>query len=86
MLKVALSGILLFSKATPPHPVSIFSPSIFLNFNLVQGAQEIDCKFCICDRSCDSAEYSIPIDLQDFTFLQDWVTGVEFNKQEEEEL
>jgi len=24
--------------------------------------------------------------LQDFTFLQDWVTGVEFNKQEEEEL
>ena len=24
--------------------------------------------------------------LQDFTFLQDWVTGIEFNKQEEEEL
>ena len=24
--------------------------------------------------------------LKDFTFLQDWVTGVEFNKQEEEEL
>ena len=24
--------------------------------------------------------------LQDFTFLADWVTGVEFNKQEEEEL
>ena len=24
--------------------------------------------------------------LQDFTFLEDWVTGVEFNKQEEEEL
>jgi calcineurin-like phosphoesterase len=24
--------------------------------------------------------------LQEFTFLQDWVTGVEFNKQEEEEL
>jgi hypothetical protein len=24
--------------------------------------------------------------LEDFTFLQDWVTGVEFNKQEEEEL
>jgi hypothetical protein len=27
-----------------------------------------------------------PIGLNDFTFLQDWVTGVEFNKQEEEEL
>ena len=27
-----------------------------------------------------------PQGLQDFTFLQDWVTGVEFNKQEEEEL
>ena len=24
--------------------------------------------------------------LQDFTFLEDWVTGIEFNKQEEEEL
>ena len=24
--------------------------------------------------------------LEDFTFLQDWTTGVEFNKQEEEEL
>ena len=24
--------------------------------------------------------------LQDFTFLQDWTTGIEFNKQEEEEL
>jgi len=24
--------------------------------------------------------------LENFTFLQDWVTGVEFNKQEEEEL
>jgi hypothetical protein len=27
-----------------------------------------------------------PAKLEDFTFLQDWVTGVEFNKQEEEEL
>jgi hypothetical protein len=27
-----------------------------------------------------------PSGLEDFTFLQDWVTGVEFNKQEEEEL
>jgi hypothetical protein len=27
-----------------------------------------------------------PEGLEDFTFLQDWVTGVEFNKQEEEEL
>ena len=27
-----------------------------------------------------------PEGLKDFTFLQDWVTGVEFNKQEEEEL
>jgi hypothetical protein len=27
-----------------------------------------------------------PANLEDFTFLQDWVTGVEFNKQEEEEL
>ena len=27
-----------------------------------------------------------PEGLQDFTFLADWVTGVEFNKQEEEEL
>ena len=24
--------------------------------------------------------------LQDFTFLSDWTTGIEFNKQEEEEL
>ena len=24
--------------------------------------------------------------LNDFTFLQDWTTGIEFNKQEEEEL
>jgi hypothetical protein len=24
--------------------------------------------------------------LQDFTFLEDWTTGIEFNKQEEEEL
>jgi hypothetical protein len=24
--------------------------------------------------------------LEDFTFLQDWTTGIEFNKQEEEEL
>jgi hypothetical protein len=24
--------------------------------------------------------------LKDFTFLQDWTTGIEFNKQEEEEL
>jgi len=27
-----------------------------------------------------------PANLEDFTFLKDWVTGVEFNKQEEEEL
>ena len=27
-----------------------------------------------------------PNGLEDFTFLKDWVTGVEFNKQEEEEL
>jgi hypothetical protein len=27
-----------------------------------------------------------PANLEDFTFLQDWVTGIEFNKQEEEEL
>ena len=27
-----------------------------------------------------------PNGLENFTFLQDWVTGVEFNKQEEEEL
>jgi hypothetical protein len=27
-----------------------------------------------------------PSGLEDFTFLSDWVTGVEFNKQEEEEL
>jgi hypothetical protein len=27
-----------------------------------------------------------PEGLEDFTFLQDWVTGIEFNKQEEEEL
>lgn len=27
-----------------------------------------------------------PNGLEDFTFLQDWTTGVEFNKQEEEEL
>ena len=27
-----------------------------------------------------------PQGLEDFTFLQDWVTGIEFNKQEEEEL
>ena len=27
-----------------------------------------------------------PQGLEDFTFLEDWVTGVEFNKQEEEEL
>lgn len=27
-----------------------------------------------------------PEGLKDFTFLEDWVTGVEFNKQEEEEL
>jgi len=27
-----------------------------------------------------------PEGLQDFTFLQDWTTGIEFNKQEEEEL
>jgi len=26
------------------------------------------------------------IGLQDFTFLQDWTTGIQFNKQEEEEL
>ena len=27
-----------------------------------------------------------PNGLEDFTFLQDWTTGIEFNKQEEEEL
>lgn len=27
-----------------------------------------------------------PEGLQDFTFLADWTTGIEFNKQEEEEL
>lgn len=27
-----------------------------------------------------------PANLENFTFLEDWVTGVEFNKQEEEEL
>jgi hypothetical protein len=27
-----------------------------------------------------------PANLEDFTFLQDWVTGVEFNKQEDIEL
>ena len=27
-----------------------------------------------------------PSGLEEFTFLEDWVTGVEFNKQEEEEL
>jgi hypothetical protein len=27
-----------------------------------------------------------PEGLEDFIFLQDWVTGIEFNKQEEEEL
>ena len=27
-----------------------------------------------------------PANLENFIFLQDWVTGVEFNKQEEEEL
>jgi hypothetical protein len=27
-----------------------------------------------------------PSGLEDFTFLQDWTTGIEFNKQEEEEL
>ena len=27
-----------------------------------------------------------PQGLEEFTFLQDWVTGIEFNKQEEEEL
>ena len=27
-----------------------------------------------------------PEGLTDFTFLEDWVTGIEFNKQEEEEL
>ena len=27
-----------------------------------------------------------PEGLNDFTFLQDWTTGIEFNKQEEEEL
>ena len=26
-----------------------------------------------------------PISISHFTFLQDWVTGIEFNKQEEEE-
>ena len=27
-----------------------------------------------------------PANLENFTFLQDWTTGIEFNKQEEEEL
>ena len=27
-----------------------------------------------------------PANLEDFTFLEDWTTGIEFNKQEEEEL
>jgi hypothetical protein len=27
-----------------------------------------------------------PDGLQDFTFLEDWTTGIDFNKQEEEEL
>jgi len=27
-----------------------------------------------------------PQGLENFTFLEDWVTGIEFNKQEEEEL
>lgn len=27
-----------------------------------------------------------PANLENFTFLEDWVTGIEFNKQEEEEL
>ena len=27
-----------------------------------------------------------PSGLEDFTFLEDWTTGIEFNKQEEEEL
>ena len=27
-----------------------------------------------------------PEGLKDFTFLEDWTTGIEFNKQEEEEL
>jgi len=27
-----------------------------------------------------------PKGLEDFTFLEDWTTGIEFNKQEEEEL
>lgn len=27
-----------------------------------------------------------PSGLEEFTFLEDWVTGIEFNKQEEEEL
>ena len=27
-----------------------------------------------------------PQGLEEFTFLQDWTTGIEFNKQEEEEL
>ena len=27
-----------------------------------------------------------PANLEDFTFLSDWTTGIEFNKQEEEEL
>lgn len=27
-----------------------------------------------------------PSGLEEFTFLQDWTTGIEFNKQEEEEL
>jgi hypothetical protein len=27
-----------------------------------------------------------PANLEDFTFLEDWTTGIDFNKQEEEEL
>lgn len=27
-----------------------------------------------------------PANLENFTFLEDWTTGIEFNKQEEEEL
>ena len=40
------------------------------------------------DKEFDFAIINVvnPNGLEDFTFLEDWVTGVEFNKQEEEEL
>lgn len=40
------------------------------------------------DKEFDFAIINVvnPNGLEDFTFLQDWTTGIEFNKQEEEEL